>query len=126
MLGADDAHKQIGKTSSLVLTLCGVLKSISLIAASMLIWGTVVTPIQFVGNGITLTGLVYYQLGGEKVHSLFDRPMAWLGGLPSTDGGRLMIIASLSICCIVFFGTVAAWWLFDAGQILKAGVGDGI
>ncbi|KAL8735838.1 MAG: hypothetical protein Q9181_002667 [Wetmoreana brouardii] len=41
----------IGKTSSLVLTLCGVLKNISLIAASMFIWGTVVTPIQFVGNG---------------------------------------------------------------------------
>ncbi|KAL8974019.1 MAG: hypothetical protein Q9197_001739 [Variospora fuerteventurae] len=60
----------IGKTSSLVLTLCGVAKSISLIGASMVIWGTVVTPIQFLGNGIAMAGLVYYNTGGAKVQSM--------------------------------------------------------
>lgn len=57
----------IGKTSSLVLTLCGVLKDILLVAASMMIWGTIVTPLQFIGYAIALGGLVYYKLGGEQV-----------------------------------------------------------
>ncbi len=61
---------QIGKTSSLVLTLCGVAKSVSLIGASMVIWGTAVTPIQFVGNGIAMTGLVYYNLGSKKLQDI--------------------------------------------------------
>ena len=55
----------IGKTSSLVLTLCGVLKDILLVAASMMIWGTVVTPLQFFGYSIALGGLVYYKLGAD-------------------------------------------------------------
>ncbi|KFY10867.1 hypothetical protein V491_07440 [Pseudogymnoascus sp. VKM F-3775] len=59
----------IGKTSSLVLTLCGVLKDILLVAASMMIWGTVVTPLQFIGYAIALGGLVYYKLGGEQVRT---------------------------------------------------------
>ncbi|KAL8811524.1 MAG: hypothetical protein Q9223_007511, partial [Gallowayella weberi] len=65
----DDKYKMdplIGKTSSLVLSLCGVLKTISLIGASMIIWGTVVTPMQFLRNGIAMGGLLYYNLGGEK------------------------------------------------------------
>lgn len=59
--------KQIGKTSSLVLTLCGVLKDIILVAASMLIWGTTVTGLQFFGYAIALGGLVYYKLGGDEL-----------------------------------------------------------
>lgn len=58
----------IGRTSSLVLTLCGVLKDILLVAASMMIWGTIVTPLQFLGYSIALAGLVYYKLGGEQIH----------------------------------------------------------
>ncbi|KKY14219.1 hypothetical protein UCRPC4_g06823 [Phaeomoniella chlamydospora] len=57
----------IGKTSSLVLTLCGVLKDILLVAASMLIWGTPVSGTQFFGYSIALSGLVYYKLGAEKL-----------------------------------------------------------
>ncbi|KAF4218128.1 hypothetical protein CNMCM8980_000222 [Aspergillus fumigatiaffinis] len=57
----------IGKTSSLVMTLCGVLKDILLVAASMMIWQTPVTPLQFFGYSIALIGLVYYKLGGDKL-----------------------------------------------------------
>lgn len=57
----------IGRTSSLVLTLCGVLKDILLVAASMLIWGTIVTPLQFFGYFIALGGLIYYKLGAEVI-----------------------------------------------------------
>ncbi|KAF4255860.1 hypothetical protein KXW14_008733 [Aspergillus fumigatus] len=57
----------IGKTSSLVMTLCGVLKDILLVAASMMIWQTPVTPLQFFGYSIALIGLIYYKLGGDKI-----------------------------------------------------------
>ncbi|KAL8770982.1 MAG: hypothetical protein Q9209_003401 [Squamulea sp. 1 TL-2023] len=83
----------IGKTSSLVLTLCGVLKNITLIGASMILWGTVVTPIQFVGNGIAMTGLVYYNLGGEKVLEVARKVTARLCELyiRTSYGGRIAI-----------------------------------
>ncbi|ETI26058.1 hypothetical protein G647_02835 [Cladophialophora carrionii CBS 160.54] len=57
----------IGKTSSLVLTLCGILKDILLVAASMLIWGTPVTNLQFFGYSIALGGMLYYRLGAEQL-----------------------------------------------------------
>ncbi len=57
----------IGKTSSLVLTLSGVLKDILLVFASVLIWGTVVSGLQILGYAIALSGLVYYKLGGETI-----------------------------------------------------------
>ncbi|KAI9746151.1 MAG: hypothetical protein M1818_000832 [Claussenomyces sp. TS43310] len=62
----------IGKTSSLVLTLCGVLKDILLVGASMLIWGTEVSALQFFGYSIALGGLVYYKLGGDQLKARFD------------------------------------------------------
>lgn len=58
---------QIGKTSAVVLTLCGVLKDILLVCASMAIWGTQVTGIQFFGYSIALGGMVYYKLGFEQL-----------------------------------------------------------
>jgi len=57
----------IGKTSSLVLTLCGVLKDIMLVCASMLIWGTPVSALQFFGYSIALSGMLYYKLGAEQL-----------------------------------------------------------
>jgi len=52
----------IGRTSSLVLTLCGVLKDVLLVFASMIIWGTQVTVLQFFGYGVAVCGLMYYKL----------------------------------------------------------------
>ncbi|KAK4130836.1 TPT-domain-containing protein [Trichocladium antarcticum] len=57
----------IGKTSSLVLTLCGVLKDVLLVVASMIIWGTQVSGLQFFGYSIALGGMVYYKLGFEAI-----------------------------------------------------------
>lgn len=63
---------QIGKTSAVVLTLCGVLKDILLVAASMLIWGTRVGPLQAFGYSISLAGIVYYKLGAATVLNLLS------------------------------------------------------
>lgn len=49
------------------MTLCGVLKDILLVIASMMIWQTPVTLTQFFGYGIALVGLVFYKLGGDKI-----------------------------------------------------------
>jgi hypothetical protein len=68
----------IGKTSSLVYTLCGVLKDVLLVGLSMLIWGTPVTPLQFFGYGIALSGMMYYKLGAEQLKGYFSQAgMKW-------------------------------------------------
>lgn len=62
-------RSQIGKTSSLVLTLCGVLKNIIIVFASVLIWKTVVTPTQVAGYTVATIGLLYYSFGADNIHS---------------------------------------------------------
>jgi drug/metabolite transporter (DMT)-like permease len=51
---------QIGKTSSLVMSLSGIFKSLLLIGCSVIIWHTILTPVQLLGYTITLLALVYY------------------------------------------------------------------
>lgn len=68
--GADNV--QIGKTSGLVMTLCGVLKNILLVIASVLIWGTIITGLQVLGYGIATAGLVYYGVGYEGVMTYYQ------------------------------------------------------
>ncbi|OAA76281.1 DUF250 domain membrane protein [Akanthomyces lecanii RCEF 1005] len=57
----------IGKTSAVVLTICGVLKDILLVVASMVLFGSQVTALQFFGYSIALGGMVYYKLGYEQI-----------------------------------------------------------
>lgn len=51
----------IGRTSSLVMTLCGVLKDIILIVLSCILFQTPVTPLQLFGYSISLMGLIIYK-----------------------------------------------------------------
>ena len=55
----------------MVLTLCGVLKDIILVFASIAIWGTHVSTLQFFGYGIALGGMLYYKLGAEQIKGHF-------------------------------------------------------
>jgi len=52
-----------------VLTLCGVLKDVLLVAASMMLWHTPVSNLQFFGYAISLTGLIYYKIGRDQLRS---------------------------------------------------------
>ncbi|KAL9631252.1 MAG: hypothetical protein Q9204_004313 [Flavoplaca sp. TL-2023a] len=65
--------KQIGKTSSLILTLCGVVKNIILIGTSAYFEGTVITPMQYFGSSVVMVGLVYYNLGGAKEREVAEK-----------------------------------------------------
>ena len=58
---------QIGKTSSLMLTLSGVLKDILLVMASMVLFRDPVSLLQAFGYSIALGGLIYYKLGSDKL-----------------------------------------------------------
>ena len=100
---------QIGKTSSLVLTLCGVLKDILLVAASMIIWGTPVSGLQFFGYSIALGGLLYYKLGGESI-----RQYASTAGRSWDEFGtnkpltrKLVIFGCLVLTMILLLGGLA-------------------
>jgi hypothetical protein len=67
---------QIGRTSSLVLTLCGVVKDVLLVAASMMLWHNPVSNLQFFGYAISLAGLIYYKLGAERIKVGFTAAMS--------------------------------------------------
>ena len=54
------------------MTLCGVLKDILLVAASILIWGTPISALQYFGYGIALCGLIYYKLGAATIKAQFS------------------------------------------------------
>ncbi|KAJ3071117.1 hypothetical protein HDU99_002496, partial [Rhizoclosmatium hyalinum] len=51
----------IDKTSSLVMCLSGIFKNILLVSVSVLIWGTPISSLQFLGYGIALIALVSYK-----------------------------------------------------------------
>lgn len=77
----------------MVITLCGVLKDILLVCASIIIFGAPISGIQLVGYSIALIGLLYYKLGvdrpkedstqvyGSSLRSLTPRKMAAGAGL---------------------------------------------
>ncbi|PFH58930.1 hypothetical protein XA68_13038 [Ophiocordyceps unilateralis] len=99
----------IGKTSAVVLTLCGVLKDIMLVAASMFIWGTEVTALQFFGYSIALGGMVYYKLGYEQLKGYIgegNRQWAEFGARKPVLR-KIAIITMSAFVLFTFFGTLA-------------------
>ncbi|KAH0425731.1 DUF250 domain membrane protein [Colletotrichum camelliae] len=82
----------IGKTSGLVMTLTGILKNILLIIASVLIWKTSITFMQFVGYAVALFGLVIYSTGWEQLKTSGQGAFAKVRGVwnsQTLDEGRL-------------------------------------
>jgi len=99
----------IGKTSSLVFTLCGVLKDIMLVGASMLIWGTQVTALQFLGYGVALSGLVYYKLGGEQLKGYVESAgRKWSEyGITNPIRRKMIVIGAVIILIFLLLGGLA-------------------
>jgi hypothetical protein len=99
----------IGKTSAVVLTLCGVLKDILLVIASMMIWGTQVTGLQFFGYSIALGGMVYYKLGFEQLKGhIADLSRQWAEfGARKPVLRKLSIIVGAAFVVFILFGGLA-------------------
>jgi hypothetical protein len=91
------------------MTLCGVLKDILLVAASMTIWQTPVTGLQFFGYSIALGGLVYYKLGADKLKEYSgqaNRSWAEYGNRHPAQR-RAIVIGALVLGLFLFLGTLA-------------------
>lgn len=102
----------IGKTSAVVLTLCGVLKDILLVAASMLIWGTPVSGLQFFGYSIALGGMVYYKLGYDQLKGYADeatRQWAEFGNNKPVLRKITVLVAAFFFILVVFTGLAPSY-----------------
>lgn len=76
-----------------------------LVVASMIIWGTQVTGLQFFGYSIALGGMVYYKLGYEAI-----KGYAGEAGRQWADfGNRKPILRRISI---IVFAVMAIFVLF--------------
>lgn len=107
------------------MTLCGVLKDILLVAASMAIWHTPVTPLQFFGYSIALGGLVYYKLGGEKIREYSGQAQRSWAEYGSTNPGqrRLVVIGAVVIGFFLFAGAVAPSYAPDSVDRVRGALG---
>lgn len=95
----------------MVLTLCGVLKDILLVAASIAIWGTHVSPLQAFGYTIALAGIVYYKLGHAAARSLVADATRW---------GRRSLARRLLVLGVVLAG-VYFFLLRGYGEVTPVG-----
>jgi len=99
----------IGRTSSLVLTLSGVLKDILLVIASMVVFLDPVSGLQAFGYSIALGGLVYYKLGGEKIKGyVSESQRSWTDyGVRHPLMRRLIVIGLAFLGMFVILGGLA-------------------
>jgi hypothetical protein len=92
------------------MTLCGVLKNILLVVASVLIWGTIVNGLQIFGYGIALAGLVYYSVGYEGIQTYYTvtktyAKKLWEGHPDSAAASRSLLIRKALLICM--YATIA-------------------
>ncbi|KAI9683367.1 MAG: hypothetical protein M1829_005439 [Trizodia sp. TS-e1964] len=124
----------IGKTSGLVLTLCGVLKDILLIVASMAIFGSIISSLQFFGYAIALGGLIYYKLGSDKLKDVIgEGSRAWgeYGARRPAMRKAIIIFTGLTVLIILLGGlspflpeNMRAKHVFSGSYFSFSSVGD--
>jgi hypothetical protein len=96
-----DFKLQIGRTSGLVLTLCGVLKDIMLVAFSI--------RLQAFGYSIAILGMLYYKLGQKEL-----KPYIAEAGRRWSEFGanrpvlrKLLVIGAIFTTVIIVLGGLA-------------------
>ncbi|PBP18287.1 DUF250 domain membrane protein [Diplocarpon rosae] len=114
----------IGKTSGLVLTLCGVLKDILLVGASMLIWGTKISGLQAFGYTIALGGMIYYKLGQKELKPFIaECTRRWAEfGANNPILRKLVIFSAFIATLFLFLGGLAPTYApeYDPKNVLAA------
>lgn len=115
---------QIGKTSGLVLTLCGVLKDILLVIASVLIWGTMISRLQMFGYTIALLGMLWFKFGKEKVKEfLANGNRAWAElGANRPVLRKIIVLALVLVTAFVLLGGLAPTYApaYDPKEYINA------
>jgi hypothetical protein len=115
----------IGKTSSLVLTLSGVLKDILLVFASMFLFRDPVSLLQGFGYSIALCGLVYYKLGGDTIKDYLGH-----GGMKWQEFGqrrpalrKVIVFAAAIVSIFMIVGSLGPRYAPDSTQKMTSGFG---
>lgn len=127
----------IGKTSGLVMALTGILKSILLVAASVLIWNTPISLLQTLGYGIALIGLVLYSVGYQQILQNLRDSSSWLARVWNDENptpGKMSIKVRKGLVIgaagfVVVALAVSLWHFYGLGgsisQITAAWFGSG-
>ena len=112
--------------------LCGILKNILLVVASVMIWTTPISFLQFLGYGIALAGLVYYSLGWDQIVDFSTGFWAFVKSLwdsPSLDERLPAAVRrglSLGLTVLIMIA-LSVWYVYgdasvDAATAAKAAV----
>jgi len=104
------------------MTLCGVLKDVLLVAASIAIWGTPISLLQYFGYSIALCGLVYYKLGAKPIkEKAADAQRAWAEyGATHPALRKLIVFAMVVMMMLTVMGAVAPSVGYDPAYITNA------
>ncbi|QPC79446.1 hypothetical protein HYE68_010198 [Fusarium pseudograminearum] len=115
----------IGKTSGLVMTLSGILKSILLVAASVVIWSTHISLLQTLGYSIALMGLVLYSVGYEQLLDAWDGLVAWGTGVNregemSSALRKAIMVGCLGFITVIIVGALWHYHGLSGTQVARA------
>lgn len=94
------------------MTLCGVLKDILLVGASMMIWGTPISGLQAFGYSIALCGMVYYKLGFDALKGYANeglRQWAEFGAVRPVARKIVVIVAAVFLIFVLFGGLAPSY-----------------
>ena len=103
------------------MTLCGVLKDILLVGASVAIWGTPISGLQGFGYSIALCGLIYYKLGGATLKAQFSEGQRWWAeyGIKHPVAKKLKVTAIVFVVVFVGVAAIAPTAGYDTSTIKK-------
>lgn len=103
------------------MTLCGVLKDIILVLASIAIWGTPVSALQFFGYSLSLAGMVYYKLGAENLKGFFaEGSRRWAEyGAKRPAQRKMVVFGAIILTLFLILGGLAPTVGYDSKTLLK-------
>ncbi|KAH7246220.1 triose-phosphate transporter family-domain-containing protein [Fusarium tricinctum] len=116
----------IGKTSGLVMTLSGILKSILLVAVSVVIWNTHISLLQTLGYSVALMGLVLYSVGYEQLLNTWEEAVAWGTGTLNREGEmsptlrKIIMIGCLGFITVIIAGALWHYHGLDSAKVARA------
>ena len=103
------------------MTLCGVLKDIILVFASIAIWGTQVSALQFFGYSLALAGMLYYKLGAESFKGfLAEGNRRWAEyGAKHPAQRKMVVFGAIILTMFLILGGLAPTVGYDTKSLAK-------
>ena len=92
-----------------------------LVCASMLIWGTHVSALQFFGYSIALSGMVYYKLGLEQLKGYVSQVgRSWSEfGVQRPALRKIVVFLAILLTMFILLGGLAPTFAPETTQALK-------